>query len=569
MFCKTFHSKFSNTFQNFVYLIVVYVLYINTTSEEVQNSDILEIETTQGNLVSIHSDDIKTAVTATIQKPNDVCLANNIFNMSHTQNQTLIKALNYDYFIKPFCTSQLNLAIIKLFLLYIQNLSNPIVQQNLFYEFFEPEIFLFVIASVSEFQEKYPRGTPKDRISNYGQTIEKLVIEIIDFYLSKSKLRKADARDRISVIIKSNLYYEQNAYKNLQINPINIKNPILNEADIAKYYDILASINEEILIHFESQRIQTDILNIVKTFREDINFDPPYANFMDISNLNKTCEFICEIFIDLYQEKTYTLQPDIILTNLNFSEQNVFDIDFDVNIKKLVNISENVAESVLYGDMKDLEHLKYFKYIYGDDDSLINMETTLVVELLTLYSNMQKQRLANEKPTVILQMLSDIIDFINFIMKNQHTTPTYASSCKNMIEKFNKYKVFLESLEYESVDNYGKISNVTFVKILTFSIEIQCNLLCKLVRHKSEQELCFTFSKAYLVGQNTHVKLKANAIFMRHAFLSNTNNFIAMANYLRNFSQNQKYEHNYSETYENLRNDLNQNLVYKKQLLAK
>ncbi|KAM0685723.1 hypothetical protein COBT_003063, partial [Conglomerata obtusa] len=176
-----------------------------------QNSDILDIETTQGDLVSIHSDDFKTAFTATICKPDDVCLANNIFNMSHTQNQTLKRASNYDYFIKPFCTSQLNLAIIKLFLLYIQNLSNPIVQQNLFYEFFEPEIFLFVIASMSEFQEKYPRGLPKDSISNNGQTIDKLVIEIIDIYLSKSKLKTTDARDRISVIIKSNFDYEQNA----------------------------------------------------------------------------------------------------------------------------------------------------------------------------------------------------------------------------------------------------------------------------------------------------------------------------------------------------------------------
>ncbi|KAM0686663.1 hypothetical protein COBT_002110 [Conglomerata obtusa] len=225
---------------------------------------------------------------------------------------------------------------------------------------------------------------------------------------------------------------------------------------------------------------------------------------MDISNLNKTCKVICEIFIDLYQEKTYTLQPDIILTELNFSEQNVFDIDFDVNIEQLVTISENVDESVIYGIMKDLKHLKYFKYIYGDDDSLINMETTLVVELLTLYSNMQKQRLANEKPTVILQMLSEIIDFINFIMKNKHIKPEYPLICKNMIKNFIKYKDFLEGLPYECVDNYGKISNVTFVKILTFSIEIQCNLLCKFLRHESKQGLYFTFSKAHLVGQYAH-----------------------------------------------------------------
>ncbi|KAM0685608.1 hypothetical protein COBT_003178 [Conglomerata obtusa] len=175
---------------------------------------------------------------------------------------------------------------------------------------------------------------------------------------------------------------------------------------------------------------------------------------------------------------------------------------------------------------------------------------------------MQEQRLKNIKPTILIQALTDIVDFINFIIKNKLAMTEEAEICEHMIVGFDEYMNHLESVDYETKDSYKNISSVTSIKILSYSIEIQCNLIIKFLRHRLIPSQLLLLSNIMLVGPNAYIKLKAYVIFMRNAFLADISYFSAITGFIQAFGQiKQEPSTSYMELQNKLRDDLNSNLI--------
>ncbi|KAM0687188.1 hypothetical protein COBT_001574 [Conglomerata obtusa] len=212
--------------------------------------------------------------------------------------------------------------------------------------------------------------------------------------------------------------------------------------------------------------------------------------------------------------------------------------------------------------MRDLEELTFIQYIFGDDMSFKNKEIGLASKAYALFVNMQKQRLQNIKPAILIQALTDIVNFINFIIKNKLAMAEEAEICENMIVCFVEYKNFLESIDYETSNSYKNISCVTSIKILSYSIEIQCNLIIKFLRHRLILTMSDEMHNLTCVRANEFINLKAYVIFMRNAFLADISYFSAITDLIQAYGQiKQAHPTSYMELQNKLRDDLNSNLI--------
>ncbi|KAM0686752.1 hypothetical protein COBT_002019 [Conglomerata obtusa] len=346
--------------------------------------------------------------------------------------------------------------------------------------------------------------------------------------------------------------------------PVTQKDLFLNETTVAKNYNVLALINTEILNHPDSLKVQAAVLCMIEKFEQYNNF---YALLLRVINeYHSNMQYVhCFDFAkNLIRLKIKEIQPFIFKFNIMFSEKHFFDENFDANIEQLVIISKKLKKDILLGALSSIEKFLFFRFINGLDSPSSDKETLLGVKFFTLYANMQKQIFMNKKPPILLHVLCDMITFMDLIKKNRLCKPEEAHFCAGIVYDFIFYKNFLINLSNLHCINNDVISEITSLKLLFFSIEIQCNVICKILQVLPQFAPNLTNGNMSFVITNEYLKPKAISIFMRNAFLSNFSCIKAIASYVRNLGNIQKNEKQDLVIYKKLKDELCQNLISKK-----
>ncbi|KAM0686904.1 hypothetical protein COBT_001864 [Conglomerata obtusa] len=423
---------------------------------------------------------------------------------------------------------------------------------------------MFVEYGILKFQDKYSQNNPLGNITNEDQYVTRYVTELIDFYLSDSNT-KLNAKEGCRLPESDRVFYINKAsFEKYRTQPVTQKNLFLNEKIVAKYYNVIAIINTEILNRPDSYKIQSDILCMIEKFRQYNNF---YALLLGVINeYHSNMKYVHFFYFakNLFRLKSKEIHPFKISFNLMFYEKHFFDENFDANIEQLVTVSKKLKNDILLGALSSIEKFLFFRFINGRDSPSSNKETLLGVKFFTLYTNMQKQIFMNEKPTILLHVLCDMITFMDLIEKNRLYMPEEAHFCASIVYDFIFYKNFLINLSNLHCINYDVISEITSLKLFFFSIEIQCHVICKILQVLPKFAPNLTYGNMSFVISNEYLKLKAFSIFMRNAFLSNNSCIKAIASYVQNLGNIQKDDHQDLVIYKKLKDELCQNLISKK-----
>ncbi|KAM0686115.1 hypothetical protein COBT_002664, partial [Conglomerata obtusa] len=254
---------------------------------------------------------------------------------------------------------------------------------NKLHEFFLPETLFFVESNILNFQSKYPRNTPEGDIPDDDETLYKFVTELVVLYINKYDIWKDDEEETVKPLYDHTSGGAETVYENVTVNPINIEKTSISETETTKYYDILSIINAQILDHVDAEEIKTQILNIVDKFEDDNDIYTLFLGFMNHQENTEKYKHFHKFLFDFITKSFGKLQPQQNFFNINFSEDDVFDKEFDLKIQKLINISKEFKEDNLFGNIGDIIKLTFIQYIFGDDMSFKNKKIVLALWCLT------------------------------------------------------------------------------------------------------------------------------------------------------------------------------------------